>query len=96
VFSHVPDEVPVRFGRNHFQWMGATYAGLDDGLFLVVPNPWNPDRVMYLMAANSGMQLYHMTEVYHRGIPQWARFEGSEIVDSGYFDRPGFVIELGE
>jgi hypothetical protein len=48
------------------------------------------------MAANSGMQLYHMTEVYHRAIPQWARFEGSEIVDSGYFDRPGFVIDLEE
>ncbi len=96
LFSHVPDGVPVRFGRNYFQWMGETYAGLDDGLFLVLPNPWNPDRVMYLMAANSGMQLYHMTEVYHRAIPQWARFKGSEIVDSGYFDRPGFVIELGD
>jgi hypothetical protein len=93
-FGHIPEEVPVRFGRNHFEWMGETYAEADDGLFLVVPNPWNPERVMYVIAANSGMELYDMTETYHRGIPQWARFEGDKIVDSGYFEREGFVIDL--
>jgi hypothetical protein len=95
-FSHVPEEVPVRFGRNYFEWMGETYGEVDDGLFLVVPNPWNPDRIMYVLAANSGMQLFDMTETYHRGIPQWARFKGDEIVEKGYFDREGFVIKLEE
>jgi hypothetical protein len=95
-FGHMPEEVPVRFGRNHFEWMGETYGEPDDGLFLVVPNPWNPGRVMYVLAANSGMELYDMTETYHRGIPQWARFKGDEIVEQGYFDREGFVIELSE
>jgi hypothetical protein len=42
------------------------------------------------------MQLFHMTETYHRDIPQWARYKGAEIVERGYFDRPGFVIELTE
>jgi len=93
-FSHMPENIPVRFGRNHFEWMGETYGEPDDGLFLVAPNPWNPERVMYVLAANSGMELYDMTEIYHRDIPQWARFKGDEIVDRGYFDRPGFVIEL--
>ena len=95
-FGHMPENLPVRFGRNHFEWMGETYGESDDGLFLVVPNPWNPERVMYVIAANSGMELYDMTETYHRDIPQWARFKGSEIVDSGYFDRDGFVIDLEE
>jgi len=95
-FDHVPESVPVRFGRNHFEWMGETYGEADDGLFLVVPNPWNPERVMYVIAANSGMELYDMTETYHRDIPQWARFKGDEIVDRGYFDREGFVIEIGD
>jgi hypothetical protein len=95
-FSHMPENLPVQFGRNHFEWMGETYGEADDGLFLVVPNPWNPERVMYVIAANSGMELYDMTETYHRDIPQWARFKGDEIVDRGYFDRPGFVIDLGE
>lgn len=95
-FGGIPEDVPVRLGRDHFEWLGQSYGEPDDGLFLVLPNPLNPDRVMYVLAANSGMELYHMTETYHRGIPQWARFKGSEIVDSGYYDRPGFVIELGE
>jgi hypothetical protein len=93
-FGHMPENLPVRFGRNHFEWMGETYGESDDGLFLVIPNPWNPQRVMYVIVANSGMELYDMTETYHRGIPQWARFKGDEIVDSGYYDREGFVIDL--
>jgi hypothetical protein len=93
-FGHMPENLPVRLGRNHFEWMGETYGEPDDGLFLVVPNPWNPDRVMYVIAANSGMELYDMTETYHKDIPQWARFKGDEIVDRGYSDRPDFVISL--
>jgi len=95
-FAEIPGDVPVRFGRDHFEWMGQSYGEPDDGLFLVLPNPSNPNKVMYVLAANSGMELYHMTETYHRNIPQWARFKGDEIVESGYFDRAGFVIELGE
>jgi len=95
-FGSVPDDVPVHFGRDFFEWRGETYGEPDDGLFLVLPNPYNPAKIMYVIAANSGMELYHMTETYHRGIPQWARFKDDEIVDSGYFDRPGFVVELKE
>jgi hypothetical protein len=94
-FGRIPKDVPITLGRDFFRWMGSTYGEPDDGLFLVLPNPWNPGRVMYVIAANSGMQLFDMTEIYHRGIPQWARFKGDEIVDQGYFDRPGFVIDLG-
>jgi hypothetical protein len=95
-FGGIPDDVPVRLGRDHFEWMGESYGEPDDGLFLVLPNPWDPDKVMYVLAANSGMELYHMTEIYHRNIPQWARFKGDEIVESGYYDRPGFIIELDD
>jgi hypothetical protein len=95
-FGHLPESVPVRFGRNSFEWMGESYGEADDGLFLVVPNPWNPERVMYVIAANSGLELFDMTETYHRDIPQWARFKGDEIVDQGYFDRDGFVLDLAE
>jgi hypothetical protein len=95
-FAHVPDEVPVRFGRNHFSWRGESYGAPDDGLILVLPNPWNSERVMYVIAANSGMQLYRMTERYPREVPQWARFKGGEIVAKGYFERPGFVTTFDE
>jgi hypothetical protein len=95
-FAKIPEDVPVRLGRDHFEWMGQSYGEPDDGLFLVLPNPSNPDKVMDVLAANSGMELYQMTETYHRNIPQWARFKGDEIVDSGYYERPGFVIEIEE
>ncbi|MCU0234778.1 MAG: hypothetical protein MUE90_12200, partial [Thermoanaerobaculales bacterium] len=95
-FGHVPAEVPASFGRNHFSWRGESFGAPDDGLVLVLPNPWNSGRVMYVIAANSGMQLYRMTERYPREVPQWARFKGGEIVAKGYFERPGFVATFEE
>jgi hypothetical protein len=95
-FRHLAESLPVRFGRNHFEWQGTSYGAPDDGLVLVLPNPWNPERVMYLIAANSGMQLHDMTEQYPRDVPQWARFKGGKIVAKGHFDRPGFVTTFEE
>ena len=40
------------------------------------------------------MELYHMTSKYHRGIPSWAVFNAAEIVDQGFFEQEGFVIDL--
>jgi hypothetical protein len=95
-FGKVPETVGVQWGKNSFTWKGENYSDPGDGLFLVVPNPFNSDRVMYVLAANSGKQLWHMTQKYRRRMPQWAVFKGDEIVDSGYFERPGFVVEMGE
>ncbi len=85
--------VPVEFGRNHFTWRGVTYAAPEDGIFLVVPNPYNRDRVMYIVAANSALQLYHMTARYERAIPSWALFKAAEIVEQGYHPPARFVLE---
>ncbi len=96
LFAAIPETAGVRWGRNSFGWKGENYADPDDGLFLALPNPFNPERVMYVLAANSAKQLWHMTEKYRRGLPQWAVFKGDEVVDSGYFERPGFVVEFGD
>ncbi len=76
--------LPVKFARNHFQWRGTTYGAPDDGLFLVVPNPYNKKRVMYIIAANSALQLYEMTKQYPREVSSWAVFKGDEISQKGY------------
>ncbi|MEN8162484.1 MAG: hypothetical protein ABFS37_00005, partial [Acidobacteriota bacterium] len=96
LFAAIPGAAGVKWGRNSFSWKGKDYADPDDGLFLALPNPFNSDRVMYVLAANSAKQLWHMTEKYRRGLAQWAVFKGDEVVDEGYFERPGFVVELGE
>ncbi len=92
-FGSVP-AVGIAVGRGHFSFRGRTYTDPEDGLFAVVPNPFNPAKVLYLIAGNSAMELYRMTAQYHREIPSWAVFRGDEIVDQGYFEPQGFVIEF--
>ncbi|MEE4273324.1 MAG: C45 family autoproteolytic acyltransferase/hydrolase [Thermoanaerobaculales bacterium] len=84
----------IEIGRGWFRFGGTSFSNPEDGLFAVLPNPFNPEKVLYLIAANSAKQLYHMTAAYHRGIPSWAVFSGPEIVDQGYFEPEGFVIDL--
>jgi hypothetical protein len=92
-FGRLDTELPVEFNRNSFRWRGSTYAEPDDGLFLVMPNPFNPERVVYLFAANSALQLHQMTKNYHRGLPSWAVFKGEEVVDEGYHELTDFHFE---
>jgi len=86
--SAIADRLPVELGRNHFRWHGQTYAAADDGLILVVPNPYNQDRVLYLILANSALELHWMTSTFHRSLGSWARFKGQEIVETGYHTPP--------
>jgi len=60
---------------------------------LVLPNPYNPDRVLYLIVANSAMQLYQMTRTYERGLPAWAVYKGAEVVASGYHPVERFILD---
>lgn len=91
-------DLPVRFGRNHFEWRGQTYGHPDDGLVLVVPNPFNASRVMYIIAANSGLELWQMTKKYNRDIRSWAVFRGDQMMETGYHPPAGnlFKAPFGE
>jgi len=93
LFHHVPADVPVRLGRNHFEWRGEQFTDPNDGLFLVVPNPFNAKRVMYVIAANSALELYQMTKQYTRDIPSWAVFHGGEVKDKGYHPVREFQMD---
>jgi len=94
LFRHLGAQ-DIEIGRGWFHFGGMSYSEPEDGLFAVLPNPYNPEKVLYLIAANSAKQLYHMTNTYHRDIPSWAMFSGDEIVDQGYFEPEGFAIDLG-
>jgi hypothetical protein len=93
LFGHLEGS-GVEIGRGFFSFRGQTFAEPDDGLFAVLPNPFNPEKVLYLIAANSAKELYEMTRRYDRGIPSWAVYKGGEIVDQGYFEPEGFVVDL--
>ncbi|QQR47378.1 hypothetical protein JKA73_15520 [Myxococcus xanthus] len=79
-------KLPVELGRRYFRWQGKTYGRPDDGLAVALPNPWNPKRSMYLFVSNSGLQLWHMTRAYQRGLPGWALYRGAEVSAKGFHD----------
>ncbi|MCP4903336.1 MAG: hypothetical protein GY906_40760 [bacterium] len=89
----IATDLPVELGKNHFVWQDAVYADPDDGLFLVVPNPFNPQKVLYLVLANSAMQLHRMTSEYRRGLPSWALMHSDELIDSGVHIPQGFEYQ---
>jgi hypothetical protein len=75
-------------------WNGRTYGDPDDGAILVYPNPFNPGRAVYLILANSALQLYQMTKAY-QPVPSWAIFKGDQIVEKGYHAVDGFEMPCG-
>jgi hypothetical protein len=77
-------KLPATFGPGWFRWQGKLHARPEEGLALAFPNPWNPKRTIYLLAANSALQLYHMTRSAPRGWQAWAVFKGNEIAAKGY------------
>ncbi len=83
---------PAALGDGHFELAGATYGRADDGLFLALPSPFAPDRLIYLFAGNSALELFEMTQSYTPGLPSWARFRGAEAKEQGYLPEPGFAF----
>ena len=89
-------KLPVEIGRRFFRWQGKTYGRPDDGLALAVPNPWNPNRVLYLYLSNSALELWHMTKSFQRGMQSWALFRGAEVSAKGFHEPEAFTQELKE
>ncbi len=87
------DKLGLSLGKNYFQWQDKTYGDAEDGLIVVYPNPYNPKRVLYLVIANSALQLYRMTRVYPL-IPNWAVFKKEQAVERGYHPVKDFVFRF--
>jgi len=83
LLAGIADKLGIDLGRNYFRWQGRTYGDEDDGLIVVFPNPYNPKKVVYVIIANSSLQLYRMTRTYRR-LPSWAVCKGEKIVNKGY------------
>ena len=86
--------LPVTFGRGSFSYAGKTYGRADDGLALAFPNPYNPKRTVYLYAANSQMQVWHMTHAFQRGLPAWALYRGADTVAKGFSPQARFELPV--
>ncbi len=83
LMKRIAEKLGLVLGKNFFQWQGKTYGDSDDGLFVAYPNPYNPQKVVYLVIANSALQFYRMTKQYQQ-VPSWAIFKGEAMVKTGY------------
>jgi hypothetical protein len=94
LLARLAGELPVQLGKNWFAWQGKRYARSDDGLFLALPNPTNPERALYLFLANSALQLHEMTKSYPTGIASWAVYRGAEVKDQGAHPVARFALDV--
>ena len=83
----------MTFGKGFFTYDGTNYSRPDDGLYLCIPSPWNPERVVWLFAGNSALELYQMTKAYTAGMPQWALWRGDEIKSQGWAPVGRFAVK---
>jgi hypothetical protein len=74
----------LQIGKNNFTWNGKVYGSADDGIYLTFPNPYNPEKAVYLFLSNSAPELHEMTKIINR-IPQWGIFKGDRITEKGYY-----------
>lgn len=94
LLSRLSGRLPgLETGKNYFRWQGTTFSRPDDGLIYVIPNPFNPRRVLYLILANSALQLYDMTKRW-QSLPSWALFRGERVIRRGYHPVDAFVSTL--
>ena len=87
-------KLPLEAGPGFFRFQGATYADERDGLYLALPSPFSPQRVLHVVLANSPLQLHEMTKTYRAGLPAWAVFRGEKIEKEGHFPPERFDLAV--
>jgi hypothetical protein len=87
-------QLPVEAGPGFFRFQGTTYADERDGLYLALPSPVAPQRVLHVLLANSPLQLHEMTKTYRAGMPAWAVFRGEKIEKEGHFPVERFDLAV--
>ena len=91
VLKDAVSRLGIKAGKNMFKYNGKIYGDSDNGLFVVLPSPYNPEKIVYIFNANSALQLYQMTKEYNR-MPSWTVFKGDEIIKKGFHKVKRFVF----
>jgi hypothetical protein len=86
--------LPVEAGPGFFRFQGRTFADERDGLYLALPSPFAPQRVVHVLMANSPLQLHDMTKTYRAGTAAWAVFRGEKVEKEGHFPPERFDLAV--
>jgi hypothetical protein len=73
----------LKLGNSFFEWGNKVYRDADDGIMLVLPNPYNDSKMVTLIISNSALQLYQMCKNLPR-IPSYAIYKEDQITERGY------------
>jgi hypothetical protein len=82
----------LKLGNSFFEWNNKIYTDANDGLMLVLPNPYNSSKMVTFIISNSGLQLYQMCKNLPR-IPSYAIYKDDQITETGYH-KFGKSIEI--
>jgi hypothetical protein len=94
LLARLVPELPVETGPGFFRFQGAAYADERDGLYLALPSPFAPQRVLHVLLSNSPLQLHEMTRTYRPGLPAWAVFRGEKVESEGHFPIERFELAV--
>lgn len=92
--ARLAQSLGIAAGKNMFRWQGKVYGEADEGLFVAMPNPFNPARAVYLYIGNSALEVYQMTKRF-QGLPSWGLWKGDQVVEKGYLPVEPLVVSLG-
>jgi hypothetical protein len=81
----IADTLPAELGRGWFRFRDRLHADPDEGLILALPSPFREGGVIWIVRANSALELERMTRDFRRDLHAWAEFRGGGPVERGFF-----------
>jgi hypothetical protein len=88
-----PGSSPRRSVRDGSRTAGRRTAAPTTASTSAFRTPWNPERVVWLFAGNSALQLHQMTKAWGGSLPQWAVFRSDEVRARGFTTPARYVFE---
>ncbi len=85
--------INFKAGRNFFYFQNRAYGDPQDGLIMVLPSIYNPQRFMMLIVANSALELYQLTKSFFSS-GQWALFKNDRLLQKGFFSDEQYTINF--
>ncbi len=87
--------LPAELGRGWFRFRDRLHADPDEGLMLALPSPFREGGVVWIVRANSALELERMTRDFRRDLHGWAEFREGEPVERGFFVPDGLEVRPG-
>ena len=92
--KQLASQVGLKLGNSFFEWNNKVYTDANDGIMLVLPNPYNNSKMVTLVISNSALQLYQMCKNLPR-IPSYAVYKEDQITETGYH-KFGKIVEINK